>query len=154
MIRAYRILKTSLAQHAFDGEGARLYGGRWNSKGRAVVYCAESLSLATLEILVHLEDRVSLENLFSFIAVDIPDECVEVLPLSDLPLTWNSEAMSSASRQVGDEWVAEGRTVALKVPSAIIPNEWNYLLNPAHPDFSKLAFGFLQSFSMDPRLVS
>lgn len=152
MIRAYRLCKTRHAATAFSGEGARINGGRWNSPGKAVVYTASSLSLATLEVLVHLEDPEVFGNLFSWASLEIPPYTLETLPLETLAAGWNNDS-SRISRAIGDAWLRETRSAALAVPSAVTPGEWNYLLNPAHPDLPKILIGPPQTFRPDPRLL-
>jgi RES domain-containing protein len=137
MTRAWRIIKSRLAADAFSGEGARLYGGRWNSPGIAMVYTAGSVSLATLELLVHL-DNTSVLPSFSICPVDFDDSLVELLDPATLPPDWNQSPPPTSLRTIGDDWISRGSSVALRVPSAVIENENNYLINPAHTDFKKL----------------
>jgi RES domain-containing protein len=153
MIRAFRLCKTRHAASAFTGEGARLNGGRWNSPGKAVVYTASSLSLATLEVLVHLEDPEVFGNLFSWASLEIPPEILETLPAESLAPGWNDSDSSRISRAIGDAWLGSMRSAALAVPSVVTPGEWNYLLNPAHPDFPKILIGAPQAFRPDSRLM-
>ncbi|HEY5813871.1 MAG TPA: RES family NAD+ phosphorylase [Chthoniobacterales bacterium] len=152
-MRAFRLCKTKWIESAFDGEGARLNAGRWNSEGIAVVYTSESLSLATLEVMVHLEDFSVLAKFYSHIVVTIPDECIEALRPESLPEGWNSETVTITSMMVGDLWVAEKRSLALKVPSVISHGEMNVLINPNHADFRMLKFKEPITFSIDPRLA-
>ena len=152
MIRAFRIVKTARAGSAFDGEGARLYGGRWNSAGVAVVYVASSLSLATLEVMVHLEELAVLTRLYSFIMVEFSTRFLESAQPMELARGWNEPAPQPASMRVGDEWVRARRSAVLAVPSVVTPGEWNYLLNPRHPDFSQIRIHPPQPFRIDPRL--
>jgi RES domain-containing protein len=153
MIRAFRLCKTRHAATAFTGEGARLNGGRWNSPGKAVVYTASSLSLATLEVLVHLEDSEVFGNLFSWTPLDIPPEVLDTLKPESLPAGWNNDESNRITRAIGDTWLGSMRCTALAVPSAVTPGEWNYLLNPAHPDFPKILIGVSQAFRLDQRLL-
>jgi len=153
MIRAYRLCKTRHAASAFTGEGARLNGGRWNSPGKAVVYTSSSLSLATLEVLVHLEDPDVFGKLFSWVSLEIPPEILETLEPENLPAGWNADESSQISRAYGDAWLRSSRSAVLAVPSVVTPGEVNYLLNPAHPDFPKILFGTPQPFRPDPRLL-
>ena len=150
--RAYRITQGKYAKTAFDGEGARLYGGRWNSVGTPLVYVASSISLATLELLVHLEDYSILEDRYVVIPITFPDRLVEELPLESLPSGWNRPSLDTPAQALGDRWISEARSVALRVPSAVTPGEHNYLLNPQHPDFAKLTIGDATPFALDPRL--
>lgn len=151
MPTAWRIAKTTLAATAFDGEGARLYGGRWNSAGIAVVYTAQSKSLAALELLVHLQTSQLLASYCS-IPVQIGNELVEVVDPDSLPANWNEYPAPTVLQEIGDRWATEQRSVALQVPSAIVPNELDYILNPGHPEFSRIAIGQAQTFRFDPRL--
>lgn len=154
MIRAYRIVKTRRAATAFDGEGARRTGGRWNSRGTRVVYLAKTISLAALEILVHLDDA-SLRTSYSFIPISFPAECV-LAPgkkgVATLPQNWSATPAPHPCARYGDEWAASGKSLILRVPSVIVPWESNFLLNPAHPDWDKAKIGKAQGFDFDPRL--
>ena len=153
MIRAFRLCKSRHAAGALTGEGARLNGGRWNSPGKAVVYTSSSLSLATLEVLVHLEDAEVLENLFCWASLEIPRQVVEILDTETLPSGWNGDESGRISRAIGDAWLASMRSGVLAVPSAVTPGEWNYLLNPVHPDFAQIQIGPFERFRPDPRLL-
>lgn len=153
MIPAFRLCKTKFLASAFSGEGARLNGGRWNSPGLAVVYTSSSLSLATLEVLVHLEDPDAFARLFSWVSLEIPDAILEYLAPGNLPKGWLAPETNSASQAVGDAWLRSHRTAALAVPSVITPGEWNYLLNPMHQRFSEIQIGETRPFQPDPRLA-
>ncbi len=153
MISAFRICKTRHLATALSGEGARLNGGRWNSPGLPAVYTSSSLSLATLEVLVHLEDPELLANLFSWFPLEIPDDLAEWLDPGTLPPEWLNDEPGPASRTAGDGWLKSRRSAALAVPSVVTPGEWNILLNPAHPDFPKLLPGPAKPFRPDPRLI-
>lgn len=154
MIRAFRLCKTKFLATAFSGEGARLNGGRWNSPGLAVVYTSSSLSLATLEVLVHLEDPEAFARLFSWVPLEIPDDLMDRLDPATLPDRWLADETNSSSQATGDVWLRAMRTAVLEVPSVVTPGEWNYLLNPAHPRFSEIRIGEARRFQPDPRLVS
>lgn len=151
MIAAWRIVKTRYAASAFTGEGARLYGGRWTSKGRRAIYTSESHSLATLEMLVHLGDNDPLLS-YSVISVGIPDGLVADIDYAALPPGWRGYPADAALQALGDAWLDARKQPALRVPSAIIPSEYNYLLNPGHGGFRKLKIGAPQRFDFDPRL--
>lgn len=153
MIRAFRLCKTRHLASAFTGEGARLNGGRWNSPGLAVVYTSSSLSLATLEVLVHLEDPAAFERVFSWTTVEIPEDTIETLDASGLTAGWNDDESQVISRVVGDDWLRSARSAALAVPSVVTVGEWNYLLNPAHPRLAEIRIGPFHPFRPDPRLV-
>lgn len=152
MIRAFRLCKTKHLSTAFTGEGARLNGGRWNSPGNLVVYVSSSLSLATLEVLVHLEDPEAFDRLFSWVPVEIPHDSVETVNPTTLAIGWNHDEAGPVSRAVGDAWLRSMRSAALAVPSVITPGEWNYMLNPGHSDFPRIQIGPFQRFRPDQRL--
>jgi RES domain-containing protein len=150
-MRFWRICRRRYAAEAMSGAGARLYGGRWNSRGVSVVYASTSLALAAVETFVNLEPNLRPADLVS-IEGDIPD-AVEIrrLDLATLPAGWH-ESRGESLRQFGDEWIRSGETGALLVPSAAIRGEWNVLLNPAHPDFSKITFKTPERFEFDARM--
>lgn len=147
----WRIVTTRRVRGAFDGEGARLYGGRWNSPGTRMVYTAEHASLAVLELLVHLHDVRQVAR-YSLLRARVPDRWVEVLDPARLPAGWRAHPAPAALQEIGDEWAASRRSLALRVPSAVVPDEGNYLLNPAHREFRRVAIGPPQAFALDPRL--
>jgi len=149
-LTAWRLTKAKYASTAFDGEGARLYGGRWNSPGRAVVYAAGSLALAALEILVHVRSREELRGYVKF-RLEFPEELVSTVD-DELPVDWQQGRAPDSTRKVGDRWLEAGDTPILRVPSVVIPEEWNYLLNPQHPHFGKIELGPPTPFAFDTRL--
>ncbi len=151
-MRAWRIVKASHAAGAMTGEGARLYGGRWNSPGRAVVYAASSLSLAALEMLVGLDDYGLLVADYSCLHLDFDLSLVERVPVESLPPDWR-RFEHPALAALGDAWIASLRAAVLEVPSAVIPQESNFCINPAHPDFPQITVGKLQPFPFDGRLI-
>ncbi len=152
VLLAWRIVKTKHAGQAFDGEGAKRYGGRWNSRGTALVYVSETLALATLEILVRLQDSSPLPAYTAF-SVRFKDDLVRIVDQSALPANWTQSPSPSEPRRIGDEWIDSQQSVLLRVPSVIIPMESNYLINPAHPDFKRLKIGKPQPLELDPRLT-
>jgi len=151
MPRAWRITKAKYAANAFDGEGARLNGGRWSSPGTRVVYVAESLSLAVLEILVHLKDTAVLAD-YVVRTIDLPDAGIEVLQADDLPPNWRAFPAPTATQAIGDRWVLEARSLALRVPSAVTPAEFNYLVNPAHAEFAAAIISDAIPLDVDERV--
>lgn len=153
MPTVWRIVKRRHADSAFDGRGAQRFGGRWNSPGRRAVYVSATKSLATLELLVHLDVAQPLPRLVAF-AFDMEERLIEHLPLRRLPRNWRTAGASVVTQRLGDEWLASGRALALAVPSAIVPEESNYLLNPTHAAYTRLAFGHPVPVVLDPRLVS
>lgn len=152
IIRAWRITKAKHSPTAFSGGGAKSYGGRWNSPGTAIVYTAGSTSLAILEMLVHLQAQELMQSYVS-VEVSFDESLVKRIDATALPKTWRRSPAPAAVRQVGDEWVAEGSSAVLQLPSAIVPTEWIYLLNPSHSDFAKITIGPKQKITFDPRLV-
>ena len=152
MADAWRIVKARHASTAFSGEGARLYGGRWTSKGRRAVYVSSTASLATLEIVVHVESPALLSS-YSLIPVGIPGRLIHRLDPTLLPAGWESFPAPASLQRLGDAWLDNRRSPALAIPSAIVPSELNYLLNPEHADFSKLTIGKSQPYKLDPRLT-
>ena len=152
MRRVWRLCKRRYAVSAFDGDGARRYGGRWNPPGLRVVYTSETISLAALEALVHVDPPEAPEDLV-VICVDIPDDIgVTDLTARMLPRTWRSTPAPARLQQLGATWVRAASTAVLSVPSVVVPQERNYLLNPAHPDFARIQLGRPKAFSIDPRL--
>lgn len=151
-ITAWRITKRKHAKTAFNGSGARKYGGRWNSPGIAIVYAAETQSLAVLEILVHVEQPDLLQD-YVLIGVTLSEGLIETLDQNQLPRNWRSAVPSLSLRALGDKWAADQASVALRVPSALVPAENNFLLNPAHADFQKLVIGDPVDFAFDERLA-
>ena len=152
MPEAWRIVKEKHAATAFSGEGAAKTGGRWNSRGVAVVYTSSTQSLAALESLVHLNPPVFFN--YAAIRITFDHALVEIVPLKALPPDWRDEPPPPSSKRVGDAWVLAARSAVLALPSVIISGETNYLLNPAHPDFKKISIGKWGRFTFDPRLVT
>ena len=150
-MRVWRLCKKAHA--AFDGEGARLAGGRWNRRGTAVVYASETLSLAALELLAHVDPALAPEDLVA-IPAEIPDSvALTRIDPSDLPRSWRRAPAPESLARVGTDWVTAGTTAVLCVPSALVPRERNVLLNPRHADFAKIRIGAAEPFSFDPRLM-
>jgi RES domain-containing protein len=152
MTSSWRIVKAKRASQAFDGEGARLNGGRWNSPGTRMVYTAGSTSLAVLEMLVHLNHSALLSSYVLF-AVRFDEALVTRLAPADLPAGWRDFPASAALNRLGDRWAAGGASAVLEVPSAIVERERNFLLNPRHPDFPRIAVDPPVPFHFDPRLL-
>jgi len=153
LITAWRLIKSRHAAAAFDGEGARLHGGRWNSPGTRVAYASDSIALATLEVLAHLQSTAVLQA-YSVVSLSFPDESVELLTTSLLPARWRRFPSPPENQAIGDQWVAQGRSLILRVPSAIIPSAANFLINPSHPEFAKVVIGRPERFAFDRRLLS
>ena len=151
-ITAWRIVKARHAVGAFDGEGARVEGGRWNSPGTPLVYTSQSAALAALEMLVHL-GRPSMLPAYVLIPCVFDDAVVSRLDRKRLPRNWRVYPAPSALPMIGDEWVKSSTSAVLEVPSAVIEADSNYLLNPHHPDFHAIRVMNPQPFEFDLRLL-
>jgi RES domain-containing protein len=154
---AYRICRESDPSKAFSGQGARNWGGRWNSPGIAVVYTAGERSLAMLEVLVHLKGVLStgagpLLTPYHLIQISFASELLEEIRPEALPAGWNAEPATHVSQSLGDAWAISARSPILAVPSVIIPEERNYILNPNHPRFKEIRIGETRPCAFDPRL--
>jgi RES domain-containing protein len=150
-LRSWRIVRSRFAATALTGLGARAYGGRWNSVGTTVIYTAGSMALATLELLVHVQSEDVLARYVCF-EVTFEEELVKVLSPGLLPARWWQARPSAALRRLGDDWAASLDRPILRVPSAVVRAEWNYLLNPLHPEFTRIKIGPRQPLRMDKRL--
>jgi RES domain-containing protein len=151
MLTAWRLVKEKHASSAFSGEGAARFGGRWNSRGIRAVYTSSSRSLAALEVLVHLNPPVSFR--FKLLPAKFPQSLVERMTVEDLPDDWRSEPPPPSIQTIGDEWVRSQRSSILAIPSTLVQEELNYLINPLHPDFQRITLGVSEDFNFDPRLL-
>lgn len=152
MIIAWRLIKKSREAEAFSGEGARLYGGRWNHRRTAVVYLSDSLSLAALEVFVHLGPSYR-GMIFAPFHIEIPDKLsVDSLARDKLPKNWRGEPPSDTCKDIGTDWVKGGTSAVLEIPSVIIPVQKNYVINISHPDYSLFQIVREDDFSFDPRM--
>ncbi len=149
----YRIVQEHWAAKALDGEGARLYGGRWNSPGVAAVYLAESRALAALEILVHAP-REALLLKWILIELEVPDPLIDRVPPSKLPDNWQLQPSSQKAQAFGTRWLRDYQNLALLLPSVVIPQEHSVLINPLDPAMRDLKPGKPRKFSFDPRLAA
>jgi len=148
----WRLSPAYHADKALSGEGSYRRGGRWNPPGIRMVYCADSRSLALVEVLANLRRPAFLQSQpWVMIQVGVPDELVE--RPARVPDTWRDTPYTADTQAFGAEWVQAQRSVALRVPSAVVPGEFNYLLNPAHPKFAKIKTGKPEPFRFDPRLA-
>jgi RES domain-containing protein len=136
-LSAWRIVKKKRAATAFHGVGSQRAGGRWNTPGVAVVYAAETASLAMLELLVHIK-RAELSHAYVIFQIRFPADVVEIVPESKLPKDWAVFPAHAWTRSWGDRWYQENRSVILRMPSVVNPYESNFLLNPSHPAFPRL----------------
>ena len=153
MASAWRIVRASREKTAFTGEGARLSGGRWNSRGTAVIYVSEHESLAALELFVHLTP-LSPDDRYRSFRVEWEDKLTEYFAVKNLPAHWNAEPPAIQTMRIGDDWVHAGKSVALAVPSVLSTSEMNFLLNPKHPDFKKVKISQPVDYRFDSRLLN
>jgi RES domain-containing protein len=147
----WRLCSAKYSRTAYSGEGAELFGGRWSPPGLAVAYCSESRALAVVEVLVNADEPDRLFSVsWAMVPAEIPADLIE--KPGRFPETWRQYPHPPETQMIGAEWVQARRSVALRVPSAVVPGEFNYLLNPAHPQFAKVKVGKSEPFSFDPRL--
>lgn len=156
-VRLWRIATDARDYQAHDlsGRGAELTGGRWNRKGRPVVYTASSVSLACLETVVHLGAATLPLNRF-LVQVDVPDDIWAariVHTAGRLPVGWNAVPEGMVSLDIGDDWLKNGGTALLQVPSVIVPEEHNVLINPRHPDAGRISAAKVRQWLYDSRLA-
>jgi RES domain-containing protein len=135
-----------------SGKGAALTGNRWNSKGTELIYCADSRALAMAEVAVHLSLSI-LPKDYVMVEIDIPGEVsIKSISMEDLPDRWNSFPHINSTQFIGDQFIQNRRSCVLKVPSAVVPGDYNYLINPAHQDFSAIKIVSSVDFPFDHRL--
>ena len=155
-LKGWRLADPEFASTSADmlsGEGAFLFGGRWNSKGVRVVYLGSRLAQAAMELLVHLGSPKILSTFYTM-SVVFDEAHLSHIDLADLPDTWAEPSMASAIQTVGDIWIENEPSLLLQVPSAAVNGEYNYLLNPLHRDMDELIIGPIRPFGYDPRLVN
>jgi RES domain-containing protein len=135
-----------------NGTGARLYGGRWNSEGKSMVYLASTRALAMLEVLVHLPPLLVPDN-FCIAQIKVPENSILTLDIKTLPDTWRDPSPPAELKTLGNQFIKETKYLMMKVPSSVVPEEYNYLLNPLHPDIKKVSIVSTHPFTFDDRLV-
>ncbi len=147
------VYRISNCQYVADlsGKGAALYGGRWNSKDTYMVYAAESAALALLETVVHIGHIP--EKGFCMIALELPANSIEHLPESKLPDGWRKSPAPDVLKKIGDAFITTGKKLALSVPSVVMPEEHNLLINPHHADFKKIKVVRQRTIPIDERLL-
>jgi len=149
---AWRFVKAKYQNKAFAGEGAQKFPGRWNTAAFPMVYTSSAVSLAVLELLAYIEDASLLASYLLFRA-DLGDSLMETLQDADLPSDWRSVPAPDSTKTIGDTWFHQGRSAVLSVPSAVVPLERNYLINPVHRDFRKIKLSGPVDFEFEPRLM-
>jgi RES domain-containing protein len=152
VLTTWRITKAQFADQIFGGEGARAYGGRWNSQGYWVAYTSATASLAILELLANA-DQFELIGEFALASCSFDESLVSHVEIDDLPPNWREPRPPVELRDFGDEWICSERSAVLSVPSVIIGQERNYLLNPAHDDFRTIKLSSPEPFRLDLRLT-
>jgi len=149
----YRLGKKAYCRD-LSGKGAELYGGRWNSKGTALLYTSASRALAFAEVAVHLPFGLTPRD-YGIVSIEIPDAIpISQLREKDLPPHWRDYPHGDSTQQIGDAFAAAGKSLVLRVPSAVVPGDFNYLLNPAHPQMKEVTIMAVESFDFDSRFVS
>ncbi len=147
----YRISKEKYIRD-LSGEGARKYGGRWNHKGMPVLYTSEHVSLAALEVLVHVP-VISLPKDLKLLKLKISDKASrEEVDPAILPANWKEYPAPTELKDLGTEWIEHRNSLLLKVPSAVISSEWNYLINPLHEEFEQITIDGVEDFMFDSRI--
>jgi len=144
----YRFTK-EIYSHDISGEGAKRWGGRWNSPGLSVVYTSYSISLSLLELLIYQSsyEEIVVNRLMS---IEVPDSAFQSLAANSLKPNWQTDI--DYCRFIGNEFLQNKKSLLLKVPSAIIPDEYNIMINPAHPEFVKCTLASSRLFEFDTRL--
>ncbi|MCF6258470.1 MAG: RES family NAD+ phosphorylase [Gammaproteobacteria bacterium] len=152
-MQAYRLIKKKYTAEPLDPQGAKFYGGRWNSKGRSVIYASDSIALAALERLVHLH-RTDVLNHFVLCTISFNNNKLMTLPEDVLPTDWRDDPPPDSTIDIGNEWLSSLKSLVLAVPSTVVPQQTNLLINPDHPDFANLAKSIIiEPFIFDPRLT-
>ncbi|QQL48636.1 RES family NAD+ phosphorylase [Mucilaginibacter ginkgonis] len=146
----YRIVRKPYAQD-LSGTGSRLFGGRWNSIGKSLTYLADSQSLAVLEVLVHIRLQAAPAD-HVLVTLYVPEDIIDI-NTDKLPSRWNDVYPPALLRKYGDDFVDDGKSLLLKVPSAVVPQQFNYLMNPAHPKMAEVKVISAEPFSFDSRLM-
>lgn len=147
----YRITREKYARD-LSGKGAEKIGGRWNSKGTAMLYCSNSIAHASMEVVVNLPLGNPPPG-FVLITIEIPDTVkAGTLQIKDLPKHWNMYPHIEQTQKLGDKFIRDGKNLLLKVPSASVQGDFNYLINPRHKDFSKVKIKKVEPFGFDIRL--
>jgi RES domain-containing protein len=152
VVRTWRLVKTRFVNHAFDGEGARLYDGRWSSPGLPVVYTSATASLAVLEVFANAH-RAELLASFQLLSCTFDESLVKRVGVSALPANWRQSPAPVRLQEIGDEWLRTAASLVLQVPSSIIEHESNYLINPLHPGFKHVKRSAPEPFVIDLRLI-
>jgi RES domain-containing protein len=151
-VKVYRIAKKAYIED-LSGEGVKLYGGRWNKKGTAMLYTASNRSLATVEFLVHLP-MVLLPKDIYIVELNLPNRCKSrTIQVEDLQKDWQDYPSNYQLAEMGNQWIIDNKSLILKVPSSVVQGEYNVLINPNHALFNKITISKIESFRIDKRLL-
>ncbi|NQV02891.1 MAG: RES family NAD+ phosphorylase [Bacteroidia bacterium] len=151
-MNVFRLCK-SVYSNDLSGKGAALFGGRWNSKGVPVIYTSESRSLCFLEAAVHFPLGNSPVD-FTLVTISVPDAVsILVVEKTYLQEGWNAAPFHLATREIGDNLLKEMEYPVIKVPSALVPGDYNFLINPLHPEANKITIHSTEPFPIDQRLA-
>lgn len=147
------VYRLSRSQYSNDlsGRGAEIAGGRWNSKGIAMLYTGENISLCMAEVAVHMPLGIVPKD-YELITLEIPDDEILELSKSELPENWRESLPMSETQKLGNEFVLNSSKMILKVPSMVVPGEFNYLINPKHKNIGKVRIKKVEAFRFDTRL--
>lgn len=144
----YRICNT-IYSNDLSGQGAKLFGGRWNSKGFSMLYTSSTRALAALEVLVHMPINNVKQMDFSIVSISLPENSMEEVKYNVIKKEIDESGLNSNFKLIGDDWIKRNSSLLLKVPSVVINEEYNFLINPAHKDFTKVKILSIQPFSFD-----
>jgi len=146
------VYRITLSKHAADisGAGSALYPGRWNKKGTPVLYTGASKEIALLENIVHIPPMISPK--LDLLTLDIPDHSVTTIEAQELPQNWFHFPAPTVLSEIGQKWIDDGKTLALKVPSSIIHSAYNLILNCNHADYHQVKIVEQKPFRFDSRL--
>ena len=152
-MKVYRLSRKKYSEE-LSGKGAAIVGGRWNSRGTQIIYTAQSRALALAEVAVHLT-VATLPNDFMMVEIELPDDIsIAVLDPEELPKRWNVFPYNLQTQNFGDTFVKESQNAVLRVPSAVVPGDYNFLINPAHPEIRKIKISKIEGFPLDNRLFN
>ena len=149
-MKVFRLCKAKYA-HDLSGTGAEKSGGRWNSKGVAMIYTSESRALCTTEIAVHTP-LGNLPDDYSLVTLEIPDPLILNINTADLPFDWKTFPHSKSTQKIGDDLILKGKNLIFRVPSVVVQGEFNYLINPKHSDIKSVKILKVEPFTFDERL--
>jgi RES domain-containing protein len=155
-LRVYRLAKDKLGRYRADdlsGNGAAISGGRWNPHGTPALYTSANASTAVLETRVHATGILPLKNLF-IVMIDVPDHLIDSAHEPILPPIWNQGGTTPRTTiEIAEAWITQTSTLVMKVPSVVCPTDFNYILNPRHPDMDLVSAVSVEAFALDPRLI-